>query len=150
MTGHVTEHELPEEATQPPEEPPADCCNQGEVEVERQLSAEMRKLVQKFADFVEFLAFFNDFCAGGKVGKKKKSSTTQDNSRFYTTQFESKKNDMFSCGEELPPCSITQYIMNAYTLLELDDAAFVYAPLAYILKLHNHDQLRITRWNAHR
>ena len=35
MTGHVTEHELPEEATQPKEEPPADCCNQGEVEVER-------------------------------------------------------------------------------------------------------------------
>ena len=46
--------------------------------------------------------------------------------------------------------SILDYMIRIYNLLEIDEEpALVLAPFAYISRLHNLDQIKITQWNAH-
>lgn len=111
----------------------------------------MTNNVRKLAEFVEFMAYFNEYYGkGGNISDPSGKRSSRLKKNLFTSTFENDENCIFSCGEELPPCSLTDYLINVYTLLGLEEEAIVLCPFAYISKLHNWGELHVTRWNMHR
>ena len=101
-------------------------------------------MIDKLAEFLKFLAVLNQ--SEGKHCKLYFTSPLLTILPVPTRDL----SVVFSCDQEPPQITISDYLRHIYENIGTDDEMFVIAPFAYIVKLQNLGALRITKLNMHK